>query len=159
MVAMAAPERRLEPAASIGALVDALHGVMSSSVQRLHPTLAREGITMGQFWALHAVSSVDASSPSAVARNLRVSPPTACANLDQLESAGLVRRHRSERDRRSVRLSLTARGRKVESRVWAKIADELADAAEAIPAGDLAVALRVFREIEQRLAADGRGSP
>ena len=132
-------------------LVDLVHEVLGASLRQVQPTLVREGITMGQFWALHTVSSLEAASLGTVARYLGVSPPSVCANIDQLEEAGLVRRHRSERDRREVELSLTPRGRKVESRVWAQIARQMTDAARDLPTEDLAAAVRVFEEVGRRL--------
>jgi MarR family transcriptional regulator, organic hydroperoxide resistance regulator len=137
-------------------LIDLVHEVLRSSLRELHPTLAKEGITMGQFWAIHTVSSLEAASVSTVARYLGVSAPTVCTNIDQLEAAGLVRRARSQRDRRSVELSLTPRGRKVESRVWSEIAGVMVHAARGLPEKDLAAAIRVFTEITHRLDPGAR---
>jgi DNA-binding MarR family transcriptional regulator len=136
-------------------LVGLVHGVVRSSLHHLHPTLAKERITMGQFWAIHTVSSLEAASVSTVARYLGVSAPTVCANLDQLEAAGLVRRHRSERDRRAVELSLTPRGRRVETRVWDAITRVMAKAARRSSPADVAAAVRVFREITLELEPTG----
>ena len=118
MVATAALSRRDRPRADPDQLVNSVHEVMRSVVHRLQPALENEGISTGQFWALHLVSSLRSASLSTVARHLSVSAPTVCANVDQLEAAGLVTRHRSDRDRRAVELALTAKGRKVEARIW-----------------------------------------
>jgi len=132
-------------------LIDLVHQVLQGSLRRLHPALAKEGITMGQFWAIHTVSSLESASLSTVARYLGVSSPTVCASVDQLEAAGLVRRQRSERDRRAVELSLTPRGRKVETRVWHEIARVAYEAGRDIDAQDAAAAVRVFREVARRI--------
>ncbi|MGC2204935.1 MAG: MarR family transcriptional regulator, partial [Thermoplasmata archaeon] len=155
MVASAA----LAPRTSAGAeeLVSSVHEVMRSVLHRIHPTLDAEGISMGQFWALHLVSSLRSTSLSEVARHLFVSAPTVCANIDQLEAAGLVTRHRSERDHRAVELSLTPKGRRVEARVWGRMARMMTDVAEDLPREDLATAVRVFREMGQRLDAADPG--
>jgi MarR family transcriptional regulator, organic hydroperoxide resistance regulator len=147
-------ERRGE-SNDVSRLIDLVHEVLRSSLRELHPTLAKEGITMGQFWAIHTVSSLEAASVSTVARYLGVSPPTVCTNIDQLEEAGLVRRLRSQRDRRAVELSLTPRGRKVESRVWREIARAMSEAARGLPEKDIAASVRVFTEITHRLDARG----
>jgi MarR family transcriptional regulator, organic hydroperoxide resistance regulator len=136
-------------------LIDLLHEVLKSSLRQLHPMLAKEGITMGQFWAIHTVSSLQAASVSTVARYLGVSAPTVCTNIDQLEAAGLVRRDRSQKDRRSVDLSLTPRGRKVEARVWTEIGRVMSEAAHGLPDTDLSAAVRVFREIARHLEPEG----
>lgn len=155
MVAAVSVVARAGPSGPASELADLIHHVVRSSLHRLHPTLEEEGITMGQFWALHLVSALAGASVGGVARHLGVSAPTACASLDQLETAGLVRRHRSERDRRSVVLSVTPRGRRVEARVWAEVARLMAGASEGVSTDDLAVTVRVFRELAGRLAAPG----
>jgi DNA-binding MarR family transcriptional regulator len=159
---MVATSALLEPRSEpneIPRLIDLVHEVLKSSLRQLHPTLAKEGITMGQFWALHTVWSLQAASVSTVARYLGVSSPTVCSNIDQLEEAGLVRRDRSERDRRAVTLSLTPRGRKVEARVWNEVGRVIGDAARDLPPEDIAAAVRVFREIAARLDRDGPDGP
>jgi DNA-binding MarR family transcriptional regulator len=132
-------------------LVASVHEVMRSILHRIHPALEDEGISMGQFWALHLVSSLRSASVSTVARHLSVSAPTVCTNVDQLEAAGLVTRHRSEQDRRAVELSLTPKGRRVESRIWSRIGRVMSDAADGLPAEDVATAVRVFREVGREL--------
>jgi len=114
---------------------------------------------MGQFWAIHTVSSLQGASVSTVARYLGVSAPTVCGNIDQLEDAGLVRRHRSERDRRAVELSLTPRGRKVEARIWSEIAGVMAEAARGLPETDVAASVRVFTAVTHRLSRSGTLRP
>ncbi|MGA8302922.1 MAG: MarR family transcriptional regulator [Thermoplasmata archaeon] len=157
---MVASTALIRPAASAGdaeELATSVHEVMRSVLHRMHPALETEGISMGQFWALHLVSSLRSASVSTVARHLSVSAPTVCANVDQLEAAGLVTRHRSERDRRAVALLLTAKGRRVEARVWTRIGRLMGDAARDLPRADVATAVRVFREMNRSLdSAEGR---
>ena len=114
---------------------------------------------MGQFWAIHTVSSLEGASMSAVARYVGVSPAAMCANIDQLERVGLVRRERSVSDRRAIRLTLTPRGHRVETRIWNAIAHVMSDAARDLPPSDLAASVRVFGEVTRRLqAADDASS-
>jgi DNA-binding MarR family transcriptional regulator len=148
----AAPKVEVRPESTeVPQLIDLVHQVLQASLRRLHPTLAKEGITMGQFWAIHTVSSLESASLGTLAHYLGVSSPTVCANVDQLEAAGLVRRQRSERDRRAVELSLTPRGRKVETRVWREIARVSYEAGRDLDTEDVAAAVRVFREVARRL--------
>ncbi len=139
-------------------LVTSVHEVMRSVLHRLHPILEAEGISMGQFWSLHLVSSLQIASLSTVARHLSVSAPTVCVSIDQLEEDGLVVRKRSARDRRAVELSLTPKGRKVESRVWVAIGRTMAEAAGYLPPRDLTTAVRVFQELNRRLDPASSGS-
>ena len=138
-------------------LVDGVHETMRSVLRSLQPALESEGISMGQFWALHLVSSLPSASLSTVARYLAVSPPTVCANVDQLEAAGFLERHRSRTDHRAVDLSLTPKGRRLEARIWNRIGRLISDASRDLAPEDIATAIRVFRELNQRLGP--RGSP
>jgi len=150
MVATALAPRTASPS-DAEQLVACVHEAMGSVLHRVHPTLEAEGISMGQFWALHLVSGLRSASVSTVARHLFVSAPTVCANVDQLEAAGLLIRHRSERDHRAVELSLTPKGRRVESRVWGRIGRLMAEAAQDLPPEDVATAVRVFLALSRRL--------
>ncbi len=140
-----------ENAGSIPDLVELVHHVMKGALRHVQPTLNSEEISMGQFWALHTVSSLDSASLGTVARTLNLSPPTVCANIDALEESGLVRRHRSEKDRRSIEISLTPRGRRVEARVWREVSAVISGAARGVPGSDLATSIRTFRTIADRL--------
>ena len=158
MVATAVLSRRGPPRADADQLVNSVHEVMRSVVHHLQPALESEGISTGQFWALHLVSSLRSASLSTVARHLSVSAPTVCTNVDQLEAAGLVTRRRSDRDRRAVELTLTSKGRKVESRVWGRIGQLMNEAAEGLASEDIATSVRVFREMQRRLEPADQGS-
>jgi len=90
MVVVTPPLERRSESNDVVRLIDLFHEVLRASLRELHPTLTKEGITMGQFWAIHTVSSLQGASVSTVARYLGVSAPTVCGNIDQLEDAGLV---------------------------------------------------------------------
>jgi len=151
----AVPKVDVDPAsAGVPELVDLVHEVLQGSLRQLHPTLTKEGITMGQFWAIRTVSSLRTASLGTAARYLGLSAPALCASVDQLEKAGLVRRQRSARDRRMVELSLTPRGRQVQTRVWREIARVMTEAGQSLDADDVAAAVRVFREVARRLESD-----
>lgn len=131
--------------------MSSVHEVMGSVLRRLAPTLESEGITMGQFRALHLVSSLGRTSLTSMARHLSVAPPTVCGNVDLLVRAGFVSRHRSEQDRRAVELSLTPAGRRVEARLWRAVAQVMRSATEDLSRADVATATRVFRELRIHL--------
>ena len=139
-----------------GALVEAVHGAMKALLRQVEPVLDEEGISMGHFWSLHLVSSLGPLSLSSVARGLSQSPPTVCANVDHLVRTGLVARRRSERDRRTVELTLTPAGRRVEARVWRAIAKVAQTAVRDLPASDVRAATRVFETIRTELEPSPR---
>src|ERR1700677_3517343 len=95
-----------------------IHDIVLSVLPQIQPIVETEQISKAQFLAMHVLSSTKAASMSDVARHLAVKAPTACVTVDQLEESGLVTRHRSARDHRTVEVSLTPKGREVEARVW-----------------------------------------
>ncbi|HTW40661.1 MAG TPA: MarR family winged helix-turn-helix transcriptional regulator [Thermoplasmata archaeon] len=143
--------RRSADSVSATEIVESVHVVMKTVLHHAAPSLEAAGCSMGQFWTLHLVSSLDNPSVSSVSRHLAISAPSVSANLDLLEKAGLVVRQRSAKDRRAVIVALTPKGRKVETRLWGEIARIMAQASAEVPAEDLATAARVFRSILQQL--------
>jgi DNA-binding MarR family transcriptional regulator len=102
-------DRRREATARLGR---AFKGAMAA-VRRLrgHETRNRDAITNAQYGLLFGLCDHDELSLSELAVAADLSPATATEMLDGLAAAGLVRRARSDTDRRVVLISLTARGR------------------------------------------------
>jgi MarR family transcriptional regulator, organic hydroperoxide resistance regulator len=151
MAATATLARKSGNSAAAAELIDSVHEVMKTVIRHAQPDLEAEGISMGQFWTMHLVTSLNSATVGAVSRGLAVSAPSVCASLDQLEESGLVTRRRSAKDRREVEVSLTPRGKKVEARMWAQISRLLAEASVDVPLDDLETATRVFRAVRRQL--------
>lgn len=140
-------------------LVNSVLEVVRSMNHDLHPALEAEGLSKGEYWALHLVSSLESASISTVARHLALSAPTVCENVDGLEAKGLLVRHRSARDRRTVDLAVTAKGRRVEDRIWPRVNASVARAIVGISREDLATATRVFEQIARHLQPEASAVP
>jgi DNA-binding MarR family transcriptional regulator len=99
-------------------------------------------------------------TPTALARRVGVTPASATAQLDRLELAGHVVRQANPRDRRSVLVSLTTRGRELVSRLFAIYRADVERGVEGTDPAVLAeledILSRVSRRLEQR-AGDDRG--
>ena len=84
---------------------------------RLNRHLRRElgpiGITGGQAALLHAIRTNPGIGVRGLATREGISAPAMSGYVDRLERAGLVRRARSDEDRRRVGLALTEDGLKV----------------------------------------------
>jgi len=147
-----AREANFEPSsAEAAALAKSIHNIVRSLLHQIQPSVEDEGISKGQFFAMHVLTNMSAASLSTVAKRLAITAPSACVTIDSLEAAGLVRKHRSARDHRTVEVSLTPKGRRVEARVWDRIGRRIADAAGDLPPEDLATSVRVFHELDRRL--------
>lgn len=68
------------------------------------------GLTGPQLVVLREAATLGEASVSALARAVSLSQPTTSGILERLEKRGLVRRERSERDRRAVFVHVTPRG-------------------------------------------------
>lgn len=74
----------------------------------------REGLSYPQYRMLRELAAADGGLPaSQLAAAAELAPPTVTQMLDQLATAGIVERSRSEQDRRIVLAVLTDEGRRL----------------------------------------------
>jgi DNA-binding MarR family transcriptional regulator len=73
------------------------------------------GVRIGQNLVLEALAQADGLTPGELAERLRVATPTVVKSAQRMEAAGLLTRARDPRDRRLVRLHLSAHARSVQS--------------------------------------------
>ena len=71
------------------------------------------GISPTQWAILEACYGGKANTPSGLARIIPIDTAAISRQLDKLKDKGLIQRRRSARDRRSIRVSLTAAGREL----------------------------------------------
>src|SRR5438067_1571151 len=82
--------------------------------------LAKNGVTADQFVLLSALADADAVPQQDLVRRVSSDPNTVRAMLLLLEGRGLVARPPHPADGRARCVSLTAKGRRVFKRLWAK---------------------------------------
>ena len=82
--------------------------------------LAKDGVTADQFVLLAALAEADAATQQELVRRVGSDPNTVRAMLLLLEGRGLVARERRSDDSRARSVTLTAKGRQVFQRLWAK---------------------------------------
>ncbi len=80
--------------------------------------LSHGKISQPQFWALEYLSRKGPSLMSEIADFLAVSRPAATGLIDRLIIQKLVSRQVGEDDRRSVKVEITAKGKKIVSNIW-----------------------------------------
>lgn len=97
--------------------IDRLEEMQGRFIRRIHQELAGimdPGITGHQFIVLKMINDHGRQvTVSQVAEYLGVSLSAVTAMVDRLCKAGMLERHRSEEDRRVVRLKITGEGRRV----------------------------------------------
>lgn len=87
---------------------------------------AGEEVTLTQYRALVVLASRGPQGVAALAEALAVTPPTASRLCDRLVRKGLVHRRTDRRDRRHVRIGLTAAGLRLIGAVTARRREEVA---------------------------------
>ncbi|MFF6781540.1 MarR family transcriptional regulator [Streptomyces sp. NPDC012510] len=100
----------------------ALYAAQRAVTAAYRPLLDELGLTYPQYLVMLCLWERGETTVKDVACALRLDYGTVSPLLKRLESAGLVRRERSVRDERSVRVALTGRG------------EQLRDRAAAVPA-------------------------
>jgi DNA-binding MarR family transcriptional regulator len=106
-----------------------------------------EDITLPQYRALVVLSTRGPQRAVDVADQLGVTPPTASRMIERLVRKRLVRRARSQQDRRTVRVHLTDAGRQVVAQVTDRRRAEIERILEALPTSGrrtVTTALRSF---------------
>jgi DNA-binding MarR family transcriptional regulator len=94
---------------------------------------AAEETTIAQYRALVVLASRGPQRLVDLAGALEVTPSTAGRMGDRLVRKGLIRRHRSRADRRSVQVSITAAGRQVVDQATARRRELLAQILGRLP--------------------------
>jgi DNA-binding MarR family transcriptional regulator len=108
--------RHFNPRETLGYLIGHTRRALLEALDR---EAAPHGLTATQAIVMFQLASGDATHAAEFCRNLRYDPGAMTRLLDRLEKKGFVRRVRSARDRRNVRIELTAPGRAVVPRVGA----------------------------------------
>jgi DNA-binding MarR family transcriptional regulator len=119
----------------------AFRAALRSFERTVEQVSASAGLTPQQYLLLVTIEGAPDGSGTetigGVAERMRLAQSSATGLVERAEAAGLVRRERSERDGRIVRVSLTRRGRDRLAEVFARLEherDTLAEHAEALRA-------------------------
>jgi len=94
------------------ALLVALRQITRAIDLHSRQLLKETGLTTSQLVILEAITRQDVATPTSIAREIHLSQATVTNIVARLEKNGLVERHRSGDDRRSVQLTLTESGRR-----------------------------------------------
>lgn len=93
------------------AALRAIRRILRAADQGGRRLAAATGLTPSQLLVLQEIERRGETTPGAVASALQFGQATVTNIVDRLEGLGLVRRHRSERDKRQIILRIMAEGR------------------------------------------------
>ncbi len=133
---------------TVGYLIKVFYTAMQRTVDR---EMAPLDLTAMQWRPLLLLHKGLADTPVELARLLDLDTGAMTRGLDRLEAKGLLRRVRSQQDRRMIRLELTDEGR-ARAR---QIPDALAEAQNIHVRGLSAEELASFKQLTRRMIANG----
>ncbi|HEY1633866.1 MAG TPA: MarR family winged helix-turn-helix transcriptional regulator [Acidimicrobiales bacterium] len=122
---------RVERDAVVDAVLTASRVLVAIAARSLAD--AAEEVTLPQYRSLVVLASRGPQSVAELAEGVGVAPPTATRMCDRLVRKGLVRRRADRRDRRAVRIALTAEGRRLVDSVTRRRRREIARLLGSIP--------------------------
>jgi len=145
----AAPRRAVEfpPRLSSGYLVRDAHRAFQRLLER---RIAAYGVTRGQWYFLRVLWTADGLSQRELSGRVGMMEPTTVIALRGMERSGLIRRVRSDDDRRKVRVFLTAKAKRLRNEFLSLARSITEEAEQGVATRDLAA----FRRVIARMTAN-----
>ena len=112
------------------------------------------GLTAVQVRVLQVIAETGRTTPTAIANRMGVSQATISALIDRLEAKGLVRRTRSDTDRRQTNLTLTDEGTAALSRAPDALQQRYVKRFEALPDWEQSMIVAALERVSALLDAD-----
>jgi DNA-binding MarR family transcriptional regulator len=109
-----APRADFAPEDSAGYLVRDAHRAFQSLLEK---RIAPYGVTRGQWYFLRVLWRQDGLSQRELSQRVGMMEPTTVIALQSMEKAGLVRRVRSEEDKRKAQVWLTPKAQRLRDRL------------------------------------------
>jgi len=138
-------------------MIELLPQLMRGVTRHESNALSRGVITLPQLWAMECVSRRDDCSMHELAATLGISRPAATGLMDRLVANGLARRTGDTADRRVVRVTITAKGRRVVRDIWTQKRRAIAQVFGRLSAQDRADYLRILERVVETLG-DGKAT-
>ncbi len=135
------------PRLSSGYLVRDAHRAFQRLLER---RIAAYGVTRGQWYFLRVLWTGDGLSQRELSARVGMVEPTTVIALRSMEKAGLIVRVRNDEDRRKVRVSLTAKAKRLRNELLGVARAVTEEAEDGIAARDLVS----FRRVIGRMTAN-----
>jgi DNA-binding MarR family transcriptional regulator len=146
----------------IGSIDDLLHDILGTYLRPPTPPSREMNITMGQMHCLGTIAHLGHPTMSEVAEALKLHPSTVTVLVDGLVAHGLASRKADPSDRRVVRVSETAKGRKNHERHMAEMRGRVSEMLGGLSDAELEqlyVSLETLREAARRYAERTQPTP
>ena len=130
-----------------------LYRTLDAVMPPFRAIFARFGLTEPQWRVLRVLWERDGRPLLALAETTSIQAPSLVGVVDRLQRDGLVRRRRSHRDRRVVRVCLTSRGRALRARVTPLVDAAYAQLENSVSAAEWSELLATLGKIVRGTAA------
>ena len=124
-----------------------------------HNHLTQGRITLPQLWAMEYLSRHGGGPMNEIARFLAISRPATTGLIERLIGQGLARRESDRRDRRIVRVTITAKGRRIVNNIWEQKRRTLTKVFRQISPGDRAQYLATLKRVVHILGQAPKATP
>ncbi|WP_374139326.1 MarR family winged helix-turn-helix transcriptional regulator [Sphingomonas sp.] len=132
----------------------ALRRILRASDLGSRQLAAVTGLTPSQLLVLHEIEQRGETTASVLASTLQFSQATITNIVDRLEASMLVKRERSQRDKRQIILQATASGRATIEKAPDLLQARFSDQFPALPAWEQAMILAALDRLGNILGAD-----
>jgi len=142
---------------SIGYQIRATHRTLQRYLQSM---IEPHGVSSGSWYFLRALWHEDGLTQRQLAIRIGIREPTVLITIKDMEARGLVKRVRSEADRRKIHVWLTPRAKRLKSKLIPLARHVVATAAGNLTTTEIRRLLQQLTEIQNSLnAAIARGEP
>ena len=141
----------LDPDESPGYLV---RGTNLSVGKALRRNLSKYGMTLGQYYFMRALWIEEGLSQRELSDRVGTTEPTTASGLRLLEKNGLVRRVRNRRDRRTINIFPTQKGRKLKNELLNMAIKINEIATSSFSTAEVETLKRLMREMKNNLDQD-----
>jgi DNA-binding MarR family transcriptional regulator len=144
---------------SIGYQIRATHRTLQRYLQMM---IEPHGVSSGSWYFLRALWHEDGLTQRQLAVRIGIREPTVLMTIKDMEARGLVKRVRSEADRRKIHVWLTPRAKRLKSKLIPLARHVVATAAASLTTPEVRRLLKQLSEIQNGLnaaIARGGGAP
>lgn len=99
----------------VAGIIDDIRRVFQVLIEQSNKAENETNLTSSQLWVVKILNETSPMKVSDLAHRMYLHPATMVGLLDRLEAKGLVKRTRSEKDRRVVHIDLTEQGHELET--------------------------------------------
>lgn len=144
-----------KPAMMVAEIMDNIRRVFQVVNEQSKRVERETGLTGPQVWGIKVIAEQGTIRVSDLARKMYLHPTTVVGILDRLEKRGLVRRSRSEEDRRVVDVALTEEGRVLVARSPEVASNKITHGLESLSVPELTIIYHGLDRLAGILGATG----